>query len=140
MTERRKDELSDRLEAFAREGLRAENEAADADDQLLSARQSSEVRALSDANGAESEPADVHLNNEAIRNVQTQRTLIPVLLTCGLLLPAVGALRWLVDEDSPFSGISVGVSISLICVGVAMLAVAVLLMRNVYKALANSAV
>jgi hypothetical protein len=41
---------------------------------------------------------------EALDNaIKTRRTLIPVLLTLGLMLPIVGSLKWLSAPESPFA-------------------------------------
>ena len=37
------------------------------------------------------------------RRIHNRRTLIPILLTCGVLMPAVGSLKWLRGADSPFA-------------------------------------
>ena len=37
------------------------------------------------------------------RRIHSRRTLIPILLTCGVLLPAVASLKWLRGPDSPFA-------------------------------------
>src|SRR5688572_5109177 len=37
------------------------------------------------------------------RAIRTRRTLIPVLLTLGVMLPIVGSLKWLSAPESPFS-------------------------------------
>src|SRR5437773_12097493 len=37
------------------------------------------------------------------RRLRAQRTAIPVMLTCGLLLPAIGTLKWLAAGDSVFA-------------------------------------
>jgi hypothetical protein len=37
------------------------------------------------------------------RRIHHRRTLIPILLTCGVLMPAVGSLKWLRGADSPFA-------------------------------------
>jgi hypothetical protein len=37
------------------------------------------------------------------RRIHTRRTLIPILLTVGVLMPLVGGLKWLRGSDSPFA-------------------------------------
>ena len=36
-------------------------------------------------------------------SILVKRTLIPILLTLGLLLPAIASLKWLMPPDSPFA-------------------------------------
>src|SRR5438128_29153 len=37
------------------------------------------------------------------RSIRAKRTMIPILLTLGFLLPVVAALKWLMPLDSPFA-------------------------------------
>src|SRR5947209_8033387 len=43
----------------------------------------------------------------AEQRLRAQRTAIPILLTCGVMLPIVGSLKWLAGEDSVFARWSV---------------------------------
>src|SRR5213592_377677 len=75
----------------------------------------------------------------ARRRLRAQRTAIPVMLTCGLLLPAIGALKWLAAEDSVFAQWDAKMPILLSLVGVLILAVAVINMLQVRDALRRQA-
>ena len=67
----------------------------------------------------------------AERRIHNRRTLIPILLTCGLLMPAVGALKWLRGPDSPFSAWPVWAPLLLVGCGVVLLLLAVVNMMQV---------
>ena len=55
-----------------------------------------------------------------------QRTLIPVLLTCGVLLIFTGAMRWVAGDDSPFGTFSGPLSLIMLVGGALVLFVGVL--------------
>jgi hypothetical protein len=63
--------------------------------------------------------------------LHNQRTAIPVLLTCGVLLPAIGSLKWLAPRDSVFAQWDATVPLILGIAGVLLLAVAVMNMLHV---------
>jgi hypothetical protein len=67
----------------------------------------------------------------ADRQIHHRRTLIPILLTCGVLMPAVGALKWLRGPESPFAAWPVWAPIALAACGVVMLLLAVVNMMQV---------
>jgi hypothetical protein len=69
------------------------------------------------------------------RALEARRTVIPILLTCGVLLPVVGSLKWLAGDESPFGAWSVWVPIVLGVLGLAILALAVLNMLQVREML-----
>jgi hypothetical protein len=67
----------------------------------------------------------------ADRQLHTKRTLIPILLTTGVLFPAVGSLKWTLGPDSPFAAWSVVTAAALITTGAVLLALAVFNMLQV---------
>ena len=71
----------------------------------------------------------------AQRRLHSQRTAIPILLTCGILLPAIGALKWLAPRDSVFAQWDIWMPLALGQVGVLLLIVAVINMLHVRQAL-----
>jgi hypothetical protein len=71
--------------------------------------------------------------------LHNQRTAIPVLLTCGVLLPAIGSLKWLAPRDSVFAQWDVTMPLILGIAGVLLLAVAVMNMLHVRDALRRPA-
>jgi hypothetical protein len=60
----------------------------------------------------------------AERQIHKRRTLIPILLTCGVLMPAVGALKWVRGPESPFAAWPLWAPIALIACGVVLLLLA----------------
>jgi hypothetical protein len=50
-----------------------------------------------------------------------RRTIIPILLTCGVMLPAIG-LWSMIDPGAPLAAIGVGVELFLIALGLLLLA------------------
>jgi hypothetical protein len=71
----------------------------------------------------------------AQQRLNTQRTAIPILLTCGVLLPAIGSLKWLAGADSVFAHWDIVLPIVLAVAGVLLLVVAVINMLHVRDAL-----
>ena len=67
----------------------------------------------------------------AEQRLRTQRTAIPILLTCGLLLPAVGSLKWLAPRDSIFAQWDLAMPVILAVVGLMLLGVAAINMLHV---------
>ena len=65
------------------------------------------------------------------RDVRTRRTLIPVLLTLGVMLPAVGSLKWLTAAESPFAQWPTALVALLMAAGVILLLFAVINMWQV---------
>lgn len=59
------------------------------------------------------------------RRIHTRRTMIPILLTCGVLMPAVGSLKWLMDDGSPFAAWPAWPPVVLAACGLVLLALAV---------------
>src|SRR4051812_21694136 len=57
----------------------------------------------------------------AERRIHNRRTLIPILLTCGVLMPAVGSLKWLRGPESPFATWPIWAPLALIACGVLLL-------------------
>ncbi len=60
-----------------------------------------------------------------------RRTMIPILLTCGVLLLGIGSLPWIAGADSVFADRSVVLSAMLCGAGVCLLLVAALNMLQV---------
>jgi hypothetical protein len=60
------------------------------------------------------------------QSLRTRRTIVPILLTLGVMLPALGGLWFVTDEDSPFRALSVYVPVSLILFGLVLLVAAIL--------------
>jgi hypothetical protein len=67
----------------------------------------------------------------AQRQLDAYRTAIPILLTLGILFPAIGSLPWLAPEGSPFADWGLWVSIVLFAAGAGLLSVAALNMIHV---------
>ena len=74
-----------------------------------------------------------------IRSLAFRRTVIPILLTCGVLLIGIGSLRWLGGPDSIFVDMSIPLSAALCGCGFFLLLVAVLNMLQVKGELAAAA-
>lgn len=72
------------------------------------------------------------------RSLGFRRTVIPILLTCGVLLIGIGALKWVGGDDSLFSEMSTIMSATLGGSGVFLLLVAVLNMMQVRAELAQA--
>jgi hypothetical protein len=68
-----------------------------------------------------------------------RRTVIPILLTCGVLLIGIGALRWIGGAESVFSDMSTSLCAALCGVGAFLLIVAALKMLQVKSELAAAA-
>ena len=60
-----------------------------------------------------------------------KRTLIPVLLTLGVLLPLTASLKWLAPRESAFAEWSSGLAITILFAGAVILAAAVANMLSV---------
>jgi len=67
--------------------------------------------------------------------LHNQRTAIPVLLTCGVLLPLIGSFKWLGPRDSIFAQWDIWMPVILGIAGVLLLVVAVINMLHVRDAL-----
>jgi hypothetical protein len=74
-----------------------------------------------------------------IRSLAFRRTVIPILLTCGVLLIGIGSLRWLGGPDSIFVDMSIPLSAALCGCGFFLFLVAVLNMLQVKGELAAAA-
>jgi hypothetical protein len=70
------------------------------------------------------------------RSHEFRRTVIPILLTCGVLLIGIGALRWIGGAESVFSDMSTPLCATLCGVGAFLLIVAALNMLQVKAELA----
>jgi hypothetical protein len=69
----------------------------------------------------------------AERRIHNRRTLIPILLTCGVLMPIVGALKWLRGPESPFSAWPVWAPFLLVACGLVLLLLAFANMMQVRR-------
>ncbi|HEY7087512.1 MAG TPA: hypothetical protein VH518_05440 [Tepidisphaeraceae bacterium] len=56
-----------------------------------------------------------------LASMRLRRTLIPILLTSGVMLPTLGILWFMTDEESPFRRVGMGVPVTLIVVGAVLL-------------------
>jgi hypothetical protein len=56
-----------------------------------------------------------------LASLALRRTLIPILLTSGLMLPALGIMWFMTGEESPFRKPGLGMPVTLITVGVVLL-------------------
>jgi hypothetical protein len=97
---------------------------ADGDDRAASASSSDDILAAPAPDASVFAPRRPTRDLRAERQIHNRRTLIPILLTCGVLMPAVGALKWLRGPDSPFAAWPVWVPIVLGACGVVLLLLA----------------
>jgi hypothetical protein len=65
------------------------------------------------------------------RRLSFRRTIIPILLTQGVALPALAAWWFLLDQDSPLKAVGLVLPLTLLAVGIVMLGLAVLNMVQV---------
>ncbi len=75
-----------------------------------------------------------HVNRAHLPNYKSlgyRRTIIPILLTIGVSMFALGASHWFADPDSNLGGQSVGMAIALFVCGAAALAFGVITMLQV---------
>jgi hypothetical protein len=72
-------------------------------------------------------------------SLRMKRTLIPILLTLGVMLPITGSLKWLAPRDSAFAAWSSGLALAILAVGVCMLGIAVANMLQVKHMLTTAA-
>lgn len=72
------------------------------------------------------------------RALRQKRTFVPILLTLGLLLPALGSLKWLMP-DTPFATWPTPLVLALPAGGVCLLVVAILNMLQVKSMLLEDA-
>jgi hypothetical protein len=73
------------------------------------------------------------------RRLSFRRTLFPILLTRGVMLPAMGAVPFVVSADSPFAAVQPSVAITVMAVGGVLLLLAVVNMLQVRHELALAA-
>jgi hypothetical protein len=60
-----------------------------------------------------------------LKELYTRRTMIPILLTLGVLFCAIGAAQWLADADYPYAARNMIVSaVALPVLGAVLLAIA----------------
>ena len=79
---------------------------------------------------------DLHLE----RRIHNRRTLIPILLTCGVLMPLVGSLKWLRGLESPFAAWPLWAPLVLFAFGLIMLTLAYANMKQVRRMMPRHAV
>ncbi len=79
-------------------------------------------------------PSAVLKLNEQAKQVEFKRTIIPLLLTMGVILPLGGIAAILLGEDSPF-GEGIALPISMVVMGLLILAAAIVTMMQVRAAL-----
>jgi hypothetical protein len=70
--------------------------------------------------------------------LEGRRTMIPILLTCGVLLLVGGLLKFVTGPDSPFAALPAGMVIAAMVLGVALLGSAVAVMLGVREELRRS--
>lgn len=63
--------------------------------------------------------------------LEARRTMIPILLTCGVLLLVGGLLKFLTGPDSPFAALPIGMVIAAGILGLVLLGSAAVLMLGV---------
>jgi len=68
---------------------------------------------------------------QALRSLHTRRMMIPILLTCGVLLPAIASLKWLASPVSVFALLDTWIAVGMALLGVVLLALAVMNMLQV---------
>ncbi len=71
-------------------------------------------------------PAPRPAHGPVLQSLQLRRTLIPILLTNGVMLPVLGAAWFALGEDSRFRVVGPAVPITLIVVGVVLLGLGLL--------------
>lgn len=82
--------------------------------------------------------AQLIARRQLLRRLNLRRTLIPVLLTFGVLFPVFGILQFLIDPDSPLSAHhAMWMPLSLFTFGAVMLALAVMNILYVRDQLAS---
>lgn len=72
-------------------------------------------------------------------SLRMKRTLIPILLTLGVMLPVTGSLKWLAPRDSAFAAWSSGLAVAILVVGLCLLVAAVANMMQVKHMLSQAA-
>ena len=72
----------------------------------------------------------------ARQRLEQKRTLIPILLTVGVLLPAIASLKWLAGSDSVFAELELWVPVVMAAAGVMLLGVAAMNIMQVRHELA----
>ena len=95
------------------------------------------MRGVSDSPQTPPQPRHETTRRRAVKSValdraiKTRQTLIPVLLTLGVMLPLVGSLKWWSSPESPFRAWSETPVLLLIAIGVVSLMMAVMNMIQV---------
>ena len=116
MAETRRDDAADALAAMTGGAVRNDVEAPLAGDEMLAAPP---------PDPSVFAPKRSTRDLVADRRIHNRRTLIPILLTCGVLLPAVGSLKWVRGPDSPFASWPVWAPVVLALCGLVLLTLAV---------------
>ncbi len=74
--------------------------------------------------------------SQTLPSHSTERTLIPILLTTGVLFAAIGGAQWLCDPDEAYSAASMRWSaIALPIMGLVLLGMAGMVMMKVRRAM-----
>ena len=76
-----------------------------------------------------------HTRHES--SLRAKRTLIPILLTLGVLLPVMASLKWLSSPESAFAEWSSGLALAMLVAGLVILAAAIANMLSVKHMLAQ---
>ncbi len=85
---------------------------------------------------AKPKPATPHAHRAAVlHTLGFKRTMVPILLTGGVLLPLFGALKFLRGDNSPFSGLPTWVMVLLLIAGAILLAFGVMNMLQIRQQL-----
>jgi hypothetical protein len=82
--------------------------------------------------------ADMRAKVARQKSIDFRRTLIPILLTCGVLLIIFGSLKFVSGPDSVLTDLSIGIPIGLFVMAIILLALAAVNMISVKKQMENS--
>lgn len=77
------------------------------------------------------------IKNAAAQSIHLRRTLIPILLTLGIVLPTAGLLKWVMGAGSAFAGMPTALTFGLLVAGPCFIALAAVNMSQVKHALAS---
>jgi hypothetical protein len=82
--------------------------------------------------------APVRQRNAVLAETNFKRTLIPIELTLGVLLPVFGVAKFFLDPDAPIAQLPNWMSFAIIAVGPLLLGIAVVNMLRVQKLMAGT--
>ena len=106
MTDRKKQEIADALAAMsaaAGAAASAGNDAPPPDIQPAETERDLAARSEAVVPPPRVSAAILAAHTRLEHSIYVKRTLIPILLTLGLLLPSIASLKWLMPPDSPFA-------------------------------------